>query len=115
MVGMRPEPSERDKYLADLHGQLAKVVAGQSFEYTDAGKLIIEILTADINLFTNDILSDKYINDHQGYVDARAKAQYATSLVRRIKVLDDPKKEKQLRESIELANNDEPTPEESDV
>lgn len=102
------EQTEREKYLADLHDQLGKVVAGQSFEFTDAGKLIIGILTADVNMFTKQILSNKFINDQMGYVDARAKANYAASLLGRLKSLDDPMKEKVIRENIDVANNDEP-------
>lgn len=109
---MENEQTDREKYLIDLHAQLAKVVAGQSFEYTDAGKLIIEILTADVNNFTKLVLSSKFVNDHQGYVDARAKANYAASLLGRLKSLDNPLKEKEIRESIEAAKNDEPTQEE---
>jgi hypothetical protein len=101
--------TDREKYITDLHSQLQKVIAGQSFEYTDAGKLIVEILSADVNNFTKQILSNKFINDHQGYVDARAKANYAASLLGRLKTLDDPKKEKEIRESLEAAKNDEPT------
>ncbi len=106
---MDNEPSDRDAYIADLHGQLAKVVAGQSFEHTDAGKLIIEILSNDVNVFTKDILSDKYINDHQGYVDVRAKCNYAASILGRLKRLNDPMKEKTIRESLEAAKNDDPS------
>ena len=108
---MENEQTDREKYLVGLHAQLAKVVAGQSFEYTDAGKLIVEILSADVNQFTKLVLTDKFINDHQGYVDARAKANYAASLLGRLKSLDNPAKEKEIRESIEAAKNDEPAPE----
>lgn len=103
------EITDREKYISDLHVQLEKVIAGQSFEFTEAGKLIVDILTQDVNLFTKQILSNKFINDHQGYVDARAKANYAASLLGRLKSLDDPKKEKEIRDNLEAAKNDEPT------
>lgn len=108
---MDDEVTDRDKFIADLNNQLSKVVTGQSFEYTDAGKLIIEILTADVNNFTKQVLSNKFINDHQGYVDARAKANYAASLLGRLQTLNDPVKEKVIREQLEAAQNDEPSQE----
>jgi len=110
---MDNEQTDREKYLTDLHAQLGKVIAGQSFEYTDAGKLIVEILTADVNNFTKLVLSSKFVNDHDGYLDVRAKANYAASLLGRLKSLDNPIKEKEIRESITLAENDEPTTGES--
>ena len=108
---MDNEITEREKYINDLQVKLTKVIAAQSFEYTDAGKLIIEILTADVNLFSKQVLSDQFLNDHMGYVDARAKANYAASLLGRIQKLNNSDTEKEIRKGIDEALNDEPTPE----
>ena len=99
--------NERAVYVEDLHKQLKTIVAAQSFELTDAGALIVKILEADVDRFTNQILSDKFTNDHQGYVDCRAKAHYAASLLGRIKTLNNPKKEKEIREQLKaIADED---------
>lgn len=108
---MENEQTEREKYIATLHAQLEKVVAGQAFEKTSAGALIVQILEADVNQFTKKILSNDFINNHQGYVDVRAKANYAASLLARLKQFDNPAAEKQIRDDLEAAKNDEPTPE----
>lgn len=105
MDNNEPVVDERAKYVAKLKTDLDKVIAGQSFERTNAGKLIIEILEADVNRFTADVLSDKFIDDHMGYVDARSKANYAASLLGRIKAVNNPDREKDIREKIELAES----------
>lgn len=99
--------NEREQYVQNLNDQLHAVVTAQSFELTDAGALIVKILEADVSRFTNQLLSDKYTNDHQGYVDVRAKANYAASLLARLKTLDNPAKEKDIRDQLKaIADED---------
>lgn len=99
--------NERAAYVEGLHKQLETLVAAQSFELTDAGALIVKILEADVDRFTNMLLSNKYVNDHQGYVDCRAKANYAASLLGRLKSLNNPNKEKEIRDQLQaIADED---------
>ena len=99
--------NERAAYVEGLHKQLETLVAAQSFELTDAGALIVKILEADVDRFTNMLLSNKYVNDHQGYVDCRAKANYAASLLGRLKSLNNPNKEKEIRYQLQaIADED---------
>lgn len=99
-------PNERAEYVAGLHRQLETVIAGQSFELTDAGELIVKILEADVDRFTNDLLSKKFLNDHMGYVDVRAKANYAASILGRLKTLNNPAKEKDIREQLQAIKDE---------
>jgi hypothetical protein len=98
--------NERAEYVAGLHRQLETVIAGQSFELTDAGKLIVQILEADVDRFTKELLSNKFINDHQGYVDVRAKTNYAASILGRLKTLNSPAKEKDLRDQLQAIEDE---------
>lgn len=98
--------NERAEYVAGLHRQLETVIAGQSFELTEAGALIVKILEADVDRFTKEILSNKFTNDHQGYVDVRAKANYAASILGRLKSLNSPAKEKDLRDQIKAIDDE---------
>jgi len=101
-----PVFNERADYVAKLYKQLETVVAGQSFEFTDAGKLIVNILEADVDRFTKEILSNKFVNDHQGYVDCRAKANYAASILGRLKTLNSPAKEKDIRDQLRAIDDE---------
>lgn len=103
---MEEVQDERKKYVDSLKAELETISAGQSFETTGAGKLIKKILQADVDRFTNDVLSDKFLNDHMGYVDARAKANYAASILSRLQRIKSPEKEKDIREKIELAEKE---------
>ena len=105
MTGSTAPKSERQKYIDDLNKQLDNAVAGQNFEKTKAGGLITKILQNDVNQFTKDVLSDKYINDHNGYLDARAKAHYAASLLNRIMALKNTD-QKPIREALKEAETD---------
>jgi len=97
---------ERQKYVDNLKAQLKDITAGQSFEKTKAGELITKILQADVNRFTNDVLSDKFVDDHSGYIDTRAKANYAASLLNRLLSLKNPKREKEIRDNIKEATEE---------
>lgn len=102
----QPVVDERRKYVDGLKAELETISAGQAFEVTGSGKLIIKILQADVDRFTNDVLSDKFIDNHMGYVDARAKANYAASILNRLQRVKSPAKEKEVREKLDLAENE---------
>lgn len=101
------EISEREKYKLSLMNSLTKIAAAQSFENSDAGKLIIEILNNDISSFTKQILSDKFVDNHMQYVDCRAKANYAASLLMRLQTISDNEGESEIRKKLkELEEED---------
>jgi hypothetical protein len=108
------EKTERQKYIAKLQGQLDKAIAGENFHQTKPGKLIVDILRTDVTNFTNDVLSDKFIKDHDGYLDARAKANYASSLLDRLVKVANPVVQQQIRGDIKAAV-DEGKDEEDDI
>ena len=97
---------ERQQYVDGLNAQLKDITAGQSFEKTKAGELIVKILQADVNRFTKGVLSDKFVNDHNGYIDARAKANYAANLLNRLSSLKSPEREKEVRGRIKEATEE---------
>lgn len=99
------EQNEREKYVAKLHSDLAKVIAANDFHATEPGQLIIGILQADVTNATNDLLSNKFVDDHNGYLDARARAAYASTLLGRLTKLANVD-QKPLRQSIDAAKKD---------
>lgn len=109
-----PEQNEREKYISDLNKQLETIMAAQSFQQTEGGKLIIQMLKNDINVFTQDLISSKFINDHNGYLDVRSRLEYAASLLGRIITVADPEKEKKARQDLKLAKTSDDDPEGND-
>lgn len=100
---MDNQPTERDKYLDNLHKQLDKAQAAGHFQNDAGGKLVIEMLNVDIARFTADIASDKFVNDHNGYLDSRAKLSYALSLLNRLNGLATPDLPAKLQDQIKAA------------
>lgn len=106
--------NEREDYILGLSNQLAKVLAAQDFANSDGGKLFIQLLDADVKKFREQVEGDKFINDHQGYVDARAKLSYANSLLSRFAKTSDTGKEVALRKEIDEAKGKKPAGETDD-
>lgn len=100
---MDNQPTERDKYLNNLYQQLDKAQAAGHFQNDAGGQLVIEMLNADVARFTSDVASDKFINDHNGYLDSRAKLSYSVSLLKRLNNLANPDLPAKLQDQIKAA------------
>jgi hypothetical protein len=97
---------KRQNYVDNLAKQLEKAVLASEFNNTPVGKYLIDILQTDASLFAQQIASDKFINDHNGYLDARAKLSYVASLLSRLQKTADPNLEANLRQKIDEAQSD---------
>lgn len=89
-----------------LARDLEKATAAGEFVNSNGGKLLMNFISADINRFVAQISSDKFVNDHNGYLDARSKLSYASSLLKRLTRLSDPDVPQAIREQINLAQSE---------
>lgn len=96
----------RQEYIDKKAKDLEKASAAGEFVNSTGGQNLIEWLQAQINQFTNDLLSDKYINDHNGYLDARAKVSFARNIVATLTKMSNPDLEATLRKQIEEAQSE---------
>lgn len=62
------EPTEREKYIANLEDKLRKAGRAQRFTKSEDGGVVTEYLEAQINAIVKNIGGTKYINDHSLYV-----------------------------------------------
>lgn len=100
------QKNDKEAYVKSLEAELSRILAAEEFGTTKPGKLIIEILEGDVNAFTNKLLSPDFLNDHMGYVDARAKANYAQSLLSRINTVKSERVKKELTDKIKAAREE---------
>lgn len=98
----KAEMDEKQKYITSLRKQLEQISAAQAFPTTPAGELVIKILTEDIALFTRRITSDEFVNNHEGYLDVRAKLNYAASFLNRLSSLQSKSTEADVREKLDV-------------
>lgn len=89
------QPNEE---LEKLYDQLREVAASEDFFNLASGKLFLQLATAIVNKNTKDMLSEKFINDHNGYINARAESAAISSLLRRMQVAGSPKRKAKLNE-----------------
>jgi hypothetical protein len=96
----------RDEYLRRLDNELGKAVAAGEFVNSAGGKILLDFIQNDIQQFTANIAGDKFINDHSGYLNDRARLSYAMSLHKRLTRLSDPDLPKAIGDQITLAKSD---------
>lgn len=96
----------RKEYIDKKAKELEKAAAAGEFVNSKGGKNHLEWCNAQINMFTNEILSDKFINDHNGYLDARAKVSVLRNVVATLTKQANPDVEAALRKQIEEAKAD---------
>lgn len=87
--------------IAKLESQLAEVVAAESFFESKAGRLFVDLANKKINTILKDITSDKYLEDHQGYVNAISQLNAYKTLLDMMGVAKSPKRRQKLEERLE--------------
>jgi hypothetical protein len=97
---------QRQAYIDQKAKDLEKASAAGEFVNSKGGQNLIDWLQAQINQFTNDLLSNKYINDHNGYLDARSKVSFARNIITTLTKMSNPDLEAELRKQIEVAQSD---------
>jgi len=61
----------------------------------------VQLFTKEITKLTNEISGEKYLKDHQGYVNAVAKLQAYKTILKKIQVAASPIRREKIRERLE--------------
>lgn len=98
---MSQEPQDNlNKHLNQLEQELSKVASAESLFESQAGQLIVELLSTKITILTRDVTSSKYEKDHSGYVKALADLHAHRNLLRRLQGLATPAYRARLEEGL---------------
>lgn len=89
--------------IARLEQQLAEAVAAENFFETASGKLFLELANKEINRLLNDITSDKFRSDHEGYNNALADLKAYKKILRLMQVAGSPIRKQKIQERIDNA------------
>jgi hypothetical protein len=92
-----PETEQREKLLDQLH---EVAVAEQFFEQA-TGKLFTQIATKMVDSYTREMLSNKFDNDHLGYLACKANINAYKGMLRRMQVAAHPLRKAKLEEKLE--------------
>lgn len=92
----------REKYIQSLENKINKAKDSEEFEL-GAGSMVIEWLKDRITFLTNKVLSDEFVNDHNGYLKAVATVQAHQSLLNMLAVskAEGPK----AQDALNIVNN----------
>lgn len=78
---MENEKTERQKYIEDLQGKIAKAVTAKRFNESEEGKLIREWASEQINSVVKELGGKKFLNDHNAYIYATGELAMARKLL----------------------------------
>lgn len=84
-----------------LEEQLREAVAAENFFDTATGKLWTKLATAEINRLVNDVTSDKYRKDPQGYNNALSDLNAYKRMLRKMQVAGSPVRKAKLQERLD--------------
>lgn len=84
-----------------LEEQLREAVAAENFFDTATGKLWVKLATAEINRLVNDVTSDKYRKDPQGYNNALSDLNAYKRMLRKMQVAASPVRKAKLQERLD--------------
>lgn len=81
--------------------QLREAVAAENFFETATGKLFHKLATAEITRLVNDVTSDKYRDDLQGYNNALSDLKAYKRILRKMQVAGSPVRKAKLQERLD--------------
>jgi hypothetical protein len=93
-------PEDRDDEIVRLQQQLAEVLAAEEFEKSEAGRLWIQLATAEINKAVADITSNKYDKDHMGYLARKSDLNCYKNMLKRMQLAGSPVRKQKIVEAI---------------
>lgn len=102
---MQDQPTEQDQQIAQLQSQLSEAVTASRFFEEDTGRLFTQLATAEINRAINDITSDKFDKDHQGFLARKADMNAYKKMLRKMQVASSPIRIQKIKEKL---SEDEP-------
>ena len=90
----------QDQQIAQLHSQLSEAVTASRFFEEDTGRLFTQLATLEINRAINDITSDKYDKDHQGFLARKADMNAYKKMLRKMQVAASPIRIQKIKEKL---------------
>lgn len=87
--------------IALLEEQLAEAVAADNFFETATGKLFQKLATAEITRIVNDVTSDKFRKDLNGYNLAIADLNAYKRILRKMQVAASPQRMAKIQERLD--------------
>jgi hypothetical protein len=92
-----PETEE----VARLEEQLSEAVAAEQFFETASGKIWTKLATKEVNRLINDITSEKYRDDLQGYNNALSDLKAYKKMLRLMQVAGSPVRKAKIQERLD--------------
>ena len=92
------QPNEE---VAILEEQLREAVAAEDFFNLASGKVWLTVISKDIDGLVKEITSDKFINDHEGYLEALGRLRQARRSIRLMQVAASPVRRSKIQEKID--------------
>lgn len=68
---MKPEMTEREKYIAKIEGELHKAARSRAFVNSDEGQYVINYIGELVSQKTNELISK--MRTHEEYIEIRAQ------------------------------------------
>lgn len=91
----------QEKKIAQLEHKLKESIQAEEFFNLGSGKLITELLTTEITKLNADIISEKFLKDHVGYVNTLAELRAAKKLLDRLHALANPRTRNNIAARLE--------------
>lgn len=98
--------TEQEQEIARLEAQLNESAAAERFFETASGKLIVEIISREVTRLTRDLVSDKFIKDHTGYINCLAEVRAWQGLLKRLQIAAHPTRRNKLQERLDDATEE---------
>ena len=95
---------EQEQQIAELEQQLSEAAVAQGFKDTPYGELAVRLATLQIDKLVKDICSDKYLEDHRGYVNAVARLQARRDWLKSLTGAASHKRVAKIEERLEILN-----------
>lgn len=96
---------QHQQQILKLEQELSKVIAAEEFFSHASGRLIVDLISAEITKFTRDITSSKYEKDHSGYIKALADLHAHRNLLRRLQAYATPEVRDRLEADLKERKN----------
>jgi hypothetical protein len=95
--------TETEQEISRLESQLNEAAAAERFFESASGKLINELIAKEVTRLTRDMVSDKYIKDHTGYMYCLAELRAWQGILKRLQVAASPVRRAKIQERLDDA------------
>ena len=97
---MDQDSTQQDKKLLQLHQQLSEAITAERFFEQDTGRLFTQLATLEVTRAINDITSDKYDKDHQGFLARKADMNAYKKMLLKMQVAASPIRIAKIKEKL---------------